>query len=91
MTYKDKVIQMLETRHDDPNAKVYRMLYTVLQFHPEPVKKEWYTLEEVRQIIGVTQRTMYRMIKSGRIHATKPGRTYVFSADEVERIKKGLY
>lgn len=90
MNYKQKVLGMIEARTDDPNARVYKMLYTVLHYNPEPVKKDLYTLEEVRQIIGVTQRTMYRMIKSGRLHATKPGRTYVVTAEEVERIKKGF-
>ncbi len=91
MTYKRRVIEMLEKRTDDPNARVYRMLYTILQFHPEPVKKDLYTLEDVRTVLGLSQRQVYRLIKAGKINATKPGRTYVVTAEEFERLKKGLY
>lgn len=35
-----------------------------------------YTLKEVEEILGVTQRTLYRWIESGTLKAFKAGRTW---------------
>lgn len=43
-----------------------------------------YTTKEVQDILKVTQRTMYRYIKAGKIQVIKLGREYRISQESLE-------
>lgn len=43
-----------------------------------------YTLREVEQILGVTQRTLYRWIDNGSLKAFKAGRTWRVSEEALQ-------
>lgn len=43
-----------------------------------------YTTKEVQDILKVTQRTMYRYIKAGKLKAIKLGKTYRISQEALE-------
>lgn len=43
-----------------------------------------YTLREVQEILGVTQRTLYRWIDNGSLKAFKAGRTWRVSEEALQ-------
>jgi len=43
-----------------------------------------YTLKEVQEILGVTQRTLYRWIDAGSLKAFKAGRTWRVSEEALQ-------
>ncbi len=47
-----------------------------------------YTLEEVKGILKVTQRTLYNYIKEGHLKATKIGNTWRVTHEELDRFTK---
>lgn len=49
-----------------------------------------YTLKEVEDILKVTQRTLYRYIKEGNLHAVKVGREWRVTHEALQAfISKG--
>ncbi len=48
-----------------------------------------YTLREVEEILKVTQRTLYKYIKEGRLKATKAGNWRVKHSDLMDFVNKG--
>ncbi len=44
-----------------------------------------YRLDEVKDILQVTRRTVYRYIKEGKLRAVKPGKYWLVRADELDR------
>jgi excisionase family DNA binding protein len=44
--------------------------------------KEWYTVDEAAEYLGVSRRTIYKMTKEGRLH------TYLLSKERTRRIRK---
>lgn len=92
-SYRDTLLEMLNNRTDDPNERVYQILYTILVLNPETPKRvtdnQMFSILEVCEILGVSRRTIYRYIDSGRLKPVKVGRDYKFSPEEIERIKKG--
>lgn len=53
------------------------------------LNKEYYKLREVESILGVTQRTLYRYIESGKLQATKPAGQWVVSREALQLFFKG--
>ena len=53
-------------------------------------KREFYTLKEVAERIRVSERSMYRYIKSGRLVASKIGYWRITEKDFKAFLKKGL-
>lgn len=61
----------------------------------EPEKKEipqpegdYLKTPEAAAILGVSERTLQRWIKSGKLKASKPAKDYIVPIEEVERLKK---
>ena len=50
--------------------------------------KVWYTLQEIAQLTGRSERTIRRYIKSGKIKADLIGGKYAIHKDEKERFIK---
>lgn len=46
---------------------------------------KYYSTNEVAEIIGVTRRTVYNYIESGKLKATKPAGRYAVSEKELKR------
>ena len=53
------------------------------------LNKDLYKLREVEQILGVTQRTLYRYIESGKLKAIKVGGQWRVERDELNYFIKG--
>lgn len=53
------------------------------------LKKDIYTLKEIEEILGVSQRTLYRYIKDGKLTAVKPGGQWRVERPELEAFIKG--
>lgn len=49
---------------------------------------EVYTLAEVRDILQVTQRTLYNWIKDGKLNAFRAGREWRVTKEELEAFTK---
>ncbi len=93
-TYRDQIIEMLNRAKDDPNDKVYQMMYTILILNKQEsvrvAESKLFTIQEVCEILGISRRTVYRYIQDGRINAIKAGRDYRFTPEEIERFKGGI-
>lgn len=50
----------------------------------EKKKPTIYTLHEIEEILGVTQRTLYRWIDAGSLKAFKAGRTWRVSEEALQ-------
>lgn len=48
-----------------------------------------YTLEEVQAILKVTQRTLYNYIKTGKLKATKIGKYWRVTHQDLEKLLSG--
>lgn len=51
-------------------------------------KLEMYTLKEVEDILKVSQRSLYRYIKSGQLKAVKFGKAWRVSREDLEAFLK---
>ncbi|MHA1330914.1 MAG: helix-turn-helix domain-containing protein [Candidatus Hodarchaeales archaeon] len=54
----------------------------------ESLTKEFYTLNDIAELLGLNWRTVQRYVKDGRIKAIKVGRQWRIPAEEYARIKK---
>ena len=50
--------------------------------------KEFYSIEDIANLFGISWRTIQRYIKNGRIKAIKVGRQWRIPLDELRKIKK---
>lgn len=48
-------------------------------------KEQYYTLEEVSEILRVSYLTVYRWIRAGKLYAFKAGKQYRVSKEEVNK------
>lgn len=53
---------------------------------PEDMKM--YSLSEVSEILNLTRRTLYNYVKTGQLTATKIGREWRVSTEEIKRFQK---
>jgi len=53
------------------------------------LKKDIYTLKELEEILGVSQRTLYRYIKEGKLPAVKPFGQWRVEKPALEQFIKG--
>lgn len=51
-------------------------------------KKQFYTFQEVADMIRVSRQTIYNMHNDGRLHAVKFGREYKVSAEDLQKFIK---
>lgn len=89
-TYREEIIRLLNKATDDPNDKVYQMMYTlyILQQRNDLVdKNRMYNIVELSEILHISRRTIYRYLKDGTIKGIKTGRDWRFTQEEVERLK----
>lgn len=88
-SYKEYVYDLLKRSDEDPNAKVYQVIYTflILNERERADKNRLFTITEACEILSISRRTMYRYIKAGTINAVKVGRDWRFTQDEIERLK----
>lgn len=49
-----------------------------------------FVISEAAEYLGVSVITLRRWVKQGKVKANKIGRSLVFDADDLKRIKKGL-
>ncbi len=52
------------------------------------MEKEFYTIHEVADLLGLSRIAIYKRVKSGSIKAKKRGRIFIISKEEVERLTK---
>lgn len=45
-----------------------------------------YTLQEVADVLRVSRQTIYNYLKSGRLHATKYGKEYRVTEEELQEL-----
>lgn len=90
-TYKDECIRLINKSTEDPNAKIFQIVYTVLiemqNFDERVDKNRMYTIMEACKVLNISRRTMYRYIESGKVKAVKTGRDWRFSQAEIERLQ----
>ena len=48
-----------------------------------------YDVDDVIQIIGVCRRTVYRYVKSGKLKATKIGKRYIVTDENLRKFLNG--
>lgn len=51
-----------------------------------PSNSDWLNVDEVADLLRVSNQTVYNMIKNGRLKAVKAGREWRFSREEIEDI-----
>lgn len=51
-----------------------------------PTKKAFYSVEEVAETLGVSTKTVYRHLRSGRIRARKLGSLWLVPKREIESL-----
>ena len=54
-------------------------------------ENKFYTLKEVAEILRVSRQTIYNNLKRGRIKATKYGKEYRISEEELQDLLKNGY
>lgn len=47
------------------------------------VTKSYFSLKEAAELLGVSRITVFRWVKSGKLKATKVGRSFVVSAEDM--------
>lgn len=47
-----------------------------------------FTLQQFCEVFHVTRFTVYNWLKAGKIHPVRVGRRWLFSQEEMDRIKK---
>lgn len=78
----------------DCNHKVYdpdeaKMIQEIARGYADSAlveKPEFLSVDEVSDILKVSQQTIYNMLKDGRLSASKVGREWRFNRNEVERL-----
>jgi excisionase family DNA binding protein len=53
-------------------------------------ERQFYKSNEVTKIFGIHRNTFINWVKDGRIKASKIGRQYFVSKDEIERLKNEI-
>jgi excisionase family DNA binding protein len=52
--------------------------------------KRTFSAKEVAEGLGVSERTIYRHIKAGKLDAVRPGRAYVITRDDLAGYLDGM-
>jgi excisionase family DNA binding protein len=50
------------------------------------VKKKYLTIPQLAEVLGISRIAVYKKVKKGRIRATKIGRTYVISDEQITSV-----
>ena len=50
------------------------------------IKKEFYTIKEVADMLSISRIAVYKKVKSGKINAQKIGRNFAISRNEISNI-----
>lgn len=54
------------------------------------IKKNYYTVKELAEILKVSRVTVFNKIKNGRLKAEKIGKTYIIPKEQMEDIYNSL-
>lgn len=79
---------------DDILARLERIETAVLELLKQRTVKDWYTTEEVAELLGKAEFTVREWCRLGRIHAEKKGsgrgkyQSWVVSHTELQRIQR---
>jgi len=49
--------------------------------------KDYYSLTEVAQRLGISRQAVHKRIKRNKLKAMKVGTTYIISKEEIEKLK----
>ena len=81
-----------EKTYDANDIKLIHALSEGVKDNTKPEDRpEVFNLEEVANILRVTNQTVYNMIKSGRLPAKKLGKRWLFLKSEIEQLVKPNY
>lgn len=70
------------------NSEEVKMIQDIAQGFAESTteKPNILNVEEVANLLRVTEQTVYNMIRDGRLHPVKVGREWRFSKEEVDKV-----